>query len=228
MKIVTLTGRNKYLDNSRVLSDSNSSFSKYSEITATRQFREALEFRVCPWNNIVGVVHQRWFHFNTRSGVILAAFFPRTCLFFLPSSVPSRSTPDEIYYLRWLLFFVAFCECPPVNVLPLLRRRRRHDDNNDVNDGQQHFFAYIVIHTGAPSPFPLLHYPLFLLFLAICRSRDIDRYVAILSPCHVCLYYLKDRKRLRGVKLLMFVLRGRYVSDRNNDPGFLSMACNDS
>lgn len=104
---------------------------------------------------------------------------------------------------------------PPPSPLPRQRRRRRHDDTTTRHDTttmsamtSSNISSRTVIHTGAPSPFPLLHYPLFLLFLAICRSRDIDRYVAILSPRHVCLYYLKDRKRLRGVKLLMFVLRG--------------------
>lgn len=38
----------------------------------------------------------------------------------------------------------------------------------------------------------------------------------------VCTYYLKDRKRLRGVKLLMFVLRGRCL-DRKNGRRFLSV-----
>lgn len=115
-------------------------------------------------------------------------------------------SPMTVVFRRFLRMSAGERPSPPSTTTTTTTRRH---DNNDVNDGQQHFFAYIVIHTGAPSPFPLHHYPLFLLFLAICRSRDIDRYVAILSPCHVCLYYLKDRKRLRGVKLLMFVLRGR-------------------
>ena len=61
------------------------------------------------------------------------------------------------------------------------------------------------------------------------RYRSLRCYLG--APCHVhSVQYLKDRKRLRGVKLLMFVLRGpACLHDRKNDRRFLSTgyACSD-
>lgn len=169
---------------------------------------------------MVAEVRQWWFHFNTRPRVILAGFFVGRVSFSL------YPFPFHLVPRRTKSIISDDCCFSTISANVLDGERPRHHDHDhedkdkDDEDEDDDDGTCLRVHHPAGASSPLVHYSYY--SPPSASMPDIDRYVVILRPCHVRLYYLKDRKRLRGVKLLMFVLRGRCL-DRKNGRRFLSV-----